>query len=148
VIRRLRAVLSIAVLWALAWLPIGGVLALYASSRPPQPSDLISRPVSMPLFLTVWTIWGGLSGSLFAVVLGVGERRRGLSDLSVARTAAWGALGSMTVPAALLALDMIRAPISLRLYDWRVPLLALSLSALLGAGCAAATLALAQRPTH
>ena len=146
-LRRLRAALSIAVIWALVWLPIGLALALYADSRPPQPSDVISRPVSIPFFVTAWTAWGALSGAAFTLVLGFAERRQTIENLSIARTAVWGALGAVALPLILIAIDVIRTPVGLLGYSWRFPLLVLSVSATLGAGCAAATLALGRRST-
>jgi len=147
VLRRLRAGLAIAITWALVWLPIGLGLAVYADARPPQPSDVIRRPVSMALFVTAWTAWGWISGGVFALILRMVERRRSLVDLSLGRTAVWGALGSMTVPAVLTLNDLLSMPVSFRLYDWQFVLVALSLSAALGAGCAVATLGLARRAT-
>jgi hypothetical protein len=134
-------------MWALVWLPIGLAVALYAASSPPQPSDVISRPVSVALFLTAWTAWGGISGAGFALILGFTERRRSLGELSLARTTVWGALGAMTVPTVLTLIDLLRMPVSLPLYDWRFPLVALAASASLGAVCGAVTLTLARRPT-
>ncbi len=145
-LRRLRAALTVGVVWAFVWLPIGAAVALYASARPPQPADLLFRPVDFTTFLTVWTAWGGLSGTAVAAVLAAAERRRTLGDLSPARTAAWGALGSMSVPTALVLLDLSRGSVTAGLYDWRPPLVVLAVSAVLGAACAAATLALARRP--
>ncbi len=134
-------------MWALVWLPIGLAVALYAAASPPQPSDVISRPVSVPLFLTAWTVWGGMSGAAFALILGVTERRHSLGELSLARTTVWGALGAMTVPTALTLIDVLRMPVGLQLYDWRLPLVALVASGCLGGVCGAATLTLARRPT-
>lgn len=131
----------------MAWMPLGLALSLYAGLRAPEPSDIISRPVSLPLFVSVWTVWGGMSGALFALLLGFAERRRTLGNLSRARTAVWGALGCMTLPAALTLVDVLQTPAGLRGYGWRFPLTALAVSAALGAACAAATLALARRPT-
>jgi hypothetical protein len=146
-LRVVRAVLGIALMWALVWLPIGVAVALYAASSPPQPSDFISRPVSFPVFLTVWTVWGGLSGAAFALILKFTERRRSLGELSPVRTAVWGALGAMTVPAALTLIDVLRTQVTPPLYDWRVPLVALVVSGGLGGICGWATLTLARRPT-
>lgn len=145
VLRRLRATLSIALTWALVWFPMGFALALYADSRPPQPSDVISRPVAIPAFVTAWTIWGGLSGGAFAFFLAITERRRTIETLSTARTAAWGALGAIALPLILVVIDVVRTPVGLLGYSWRFPFLVLAASATLGAGCAAATLALARR---
>jgi hypothetical protein len=110
-LRRLRATLIIALTWALVWLPMGFALALYAGSRPPQPSDVISRPVALPAFVTAWTIWGAISGGVFAFVLTVTERRRTIETLSTARTAVWGALGAVALPLVLVALDLVRTPV-------------------------------------
>jgi len=147
VLRQIRALLAIAVIWALIWLPIGLGLALYADSRPPQPSDVVRRPVSIALFVTAWTAWGWISGAVFALILGFAERRRTLADLSLGRTAVWGALGSMTVPTVLTLIDVFQMPVGLAFYDWQFVLVALVVSAALGAGCAAGTLRLARRPT-
>jgi hypothetical protein len=143
--RRLRAVLTIAAMWALAWAPIGLALALYAASSPPQPSDVIARPVTVPFFVAAWTVWGALSGAAFAFVLSVAERRRTIESLSPPRTAAWGALGATALPLLLLAIDLASTPVGLRGYGWGFPLLTLSISAGLGGCCAAGTLAIAQR---
>jgi len=147
VLRRLRATLSIALIWALVWLPMGLALALYADSRPAQPSDVISRPVSIPLFVTAWTAWGAVSGAAFALVLAVTERRRTIANLSTLRTAIWGALGAVALPLLLTVIDVVRTPVGLRGYSWQFPLLILAVSATLGAACATATLTLARRAT-
>jgi hypothetical protein len=147
-LRQLRAALSIGIIWALVWLPIGAAVALYAASEPPRPSDLLHRPVDFGVFLSVWTVWGGLSGTGFSLILAATERRRRLADLSRARTALWGGLGSMSVPAVLTALDWARGSLASSLYDWRPPVVSLLASAALGAACAAATLAFARRPAR
>lgn len=132
-------------MWALVWLPIGLALALYAASSPPQPSDIISRPVSVPWFVTAWTAWGGISGTGFALILGFTEHRRSIGELSLARIAAWGALGAMTVPTVLMLVEILTTPLSLHFYDWRLPLVVLAASATLGGVCGAVTLTLARR---
>lgn len=144
-LRQLRATLSLTLTWAVVWAPMGLALALYAAASPPQPSDLISRPDSIPLFLTAWTAWGGLSGGMFGLVLGYIERRKRIQDLSLARTAVWGALGATSLPAVLTLVALLRTPSGLLGYSWRFPLLPLAMAAVLGAGCAAGTLALARR---
>ncbi len=134
-----------AVVWAAVWLPIGLALGWYAGTSSPQPSDVIHRPVSLPSFLTAWTAWGGLSGGVFALVLSSREARRRLEELSLIRTAVWGALGAITLPAVLTLVDVLRTPVGLRGYTWRFPFLLLVVSAVLGAGCASVTLAAARR---
>ncbi len=147
-LRQFRAALGIGLMWAVIWLPIGLALALYAASFPPQPSDIISRPVSVPWFVTVWTAWGGISGTGFAIILGFTERRRSLSELSLSRIAAWGALGAMTVPTLLILVEILSTPLSLHFYDWRLPLVVLAVSATLGGVCGAVTLTLARHATE
>jgi len=142
--RQLRAALVIGGVWALVWLPLGGLVALYAAGSPPRPEDLLYRPVAVPTFLLVWTLWGGLSGTGFAIILGTVERRRTLGQLSIVRASLWGALGAMSVPALLTAVDVARGLPGTPLYDWRVPLVTVLVSATLGGVCAAATLAAAR----
>jgi len=146
VLRKLRAALVIAALWAVVWMPLGLGLALYAGLRSAEPTDVLARPVSVPLFVSAWTVWGALSGALFALILGLAERRRTLGNLSRARTAVWGAIGCVTLPAVLTVIDVLQTPVGLRGYSWGFPLAALSVSAGLGAACAAATVAVARRP--
>ncbi|MDH4045086.1 MAG: hypothetical protein OEW06_11560 [Gemmatimonadota bacterium] len=147
-LRTLRAAIVIGIFWALAWLPVGAALALYAGLSPPQPSDILYRPVDGWLFLSVWTAWGGLSGTAFALLLSAVERRRTLAELSLTRTALWGALGAMSAPAVLTMLDILRGQTASPIYDWRPSLISLALSAMLGAVCGAATLVSARRPTR
>ena len=144
--RRLRAAFTLGFMWAIAWFPIGVLVALYAAATPPKPGDLLWRPIEFPTFLSVWTIWGGLSGTGFALILGATERGRMLGELSLARTALWGALGAMSAPSVLTAIDMWRGLAFSPLYDWLVPLTGVLASAVLGGACAAATLIVARRP--
>jgi hypothetical protein len=143
---RLRATLVIGLAWGLAWLPPGLLLALQADSRPPQPSDFISRPVSVPLFVTAWSLWGALSGCAFAALLSMANRRRSIETVSRLRTAAWGALGALALPLTLVVIDRTRTPPGLLGEDWwRFVAVVLTVSGGLGAVCATATLALARR---
>jgi hypothetical protein len=142
--RHLRAALVIGAVWALAWLPLGALVALYAAGSAPQPDDLLFRPVDLPTFVVVWTVWGGLSGTAFAIILGAAERRHSLKQLSLVRTAVWGALGAMSAPILLTAVDVARGLPGTPVYDWRIPLITIAASAILGGGCAAATLGVAR----
>jgi len=143
-LRPLRAELAIGIVWALVWLPLGAMVALYAAATPPQPGDFLHRPVAFPVFLSAWTVWGLLSGTGFALILGAAERRRTLGSLSLVRTACWGALGAISAPIVLTAVDIVRGvPGSLPHY-WRLPLVIILVSAALGAACAAATLMVAR----
>jgi len=144
-LRTLRAIIVIGIVWAAAWLPAGITIALYAGSRPPQPEDFLHRPIDGPLFLTLWALWGGVGGTMFALILNRVERRRTLAQLSLIRTAGWGALGAMTLPALLTGYDILRGWAASPLYSWRPAIVSLILSIGLGAGCAVGTLVLARR---
>lgn len=141
---RLRAVLAIGGLWALAWWPVGILVALYAAATPPQPDDLLYRPVEVPVFMLAWTIWGWLSGAGFAVILAIAERRHTLRQVSLGRAALWGAMGAMSAPTVLTIVDLVRLPRAI-FHDWRVPVVSAIASVLLGGACAAATLVAARR---
>lgn len=123
------------------WLPLGLALP-WLRQRPPSqcvycPPDFVIR------FLTIWTLWGALSGAIFAVVLAIAERRHTLAELSLARVALWGAIGSLALPAALTIAEVMQTPFPPS--EWRFVLAALGIAAALGAGCAVGTLALARR---
>jgi hypothetical protein len=139
-VRRLRGVLVAALIWAIVWLPLG--LALPWLRRRPPDQCVYCPPGFVIRFLTLWTLWGALSGAIFAVVLAIAERRHTLAELSFARVAVWGAIGSLALPAALTILDVVRATFP---SERRFVLIALGIAAALGAGCAAGTLALARR---
>ena len=129
-----------ALIWAIVWIPLGLVLP-WLRRRPPD-QCVYCPPGFVIRFLTLWTLWGALSGAIFAVVLAIAERRHTLAELSFARVAVWGAMGSLALPAALTILDVVRATSP---SEWRFVFIALGIAAALGAGCAAGTLALARR---
>jgi hypothetical protein len=150
-LRRLRGLLGTALIWAVLWFPIGLVAGLYRFAKLPPPDLLPAPPFSLAFFaryvasITVaWMVWGAICGAVFALLLSILERRRDVDSLSGRRTAIWGALGTMALPAAILAVVLTEAPA----FDLITPaFLTLSVSALLGAGCAAATVALGKRAT-
>jgi hypothetical protein len=143
--RRLRGILGVALLWAVAWLPLGLLLGLYSYWREgPMDFDASWPPghffSHVGWFLAFWATAGAISGALFALVLAIAERHRTLRDLSTRRMALWGALGSVLVPAVLLAItarDFVYSG------WWQESALTLLLAGGLGAGTAAVTLRLA-----
>ena len=139
ILRRLRAVVTIALLWALFWLPIGLVLE---SLRDNATFDVVPPPLWWRVAL--FTTWGAINGSFFAIVLAVAERSRTLAELSQARVATWGAIGSLFLPATFVSIGMYQSR-SVELNDWVFALVLLAICAVLGAGCAATTIVLARR---
>lgn len=93
VFRRLRGILSLALIWALVWLPTGVVLgwALGWTGH--------SLTLRAPMwYLAVWTLLGASSGAIFALLLATLERRRTLDQLSARRLATWGAVAGAALP--------------------------------------------------
>jgi hypothetical protein len=78
---------------------------------------------------------GFVCGTAFSAVLGIAEGRRRFDQMSMPRFAIWGAVGGAVVAGALTAT-----------LGWGTPSLLANLSilSLLGAGCAAGSLALAR----
>jgi len=136
-LRRARGVLGTALVWAMAWLVIGSAVGLHAGVRTPTPGA--ARFVAW--MAAGWALWGAVSGALFALAVLALERRRTLAQLSIWRVATWGALGALALPAAFLCF-VWGAGGSV---TWQGVVVTLPTSAALGAGCAASTLALAQR---
>ena len=133
--RRVRAVVIVAVLWGALWFLVGvpvSVLTepmLHADFEPPPPF------LELP---TLLMIWGAVAGAAFAVFLIAAERRQTLNTLHGSRVAIWGALGSLAFPIAIILLVPGEA-------DWVPMLIVGALSAILGVACAGGTLALARR---
>ena len=141
IVRQLRAILVIGILWAVIWLPAGilfGLFRFWVRLDGEPPFSIVVVPYSA----LMWTLWGATSGVLFAIVLSLAERRGTLADLSKTRVTVWGALGAMTLPAVFFLLAAISDPDS----SWIVgTALALAISAACGAMSSAATLHLARR---
>jgi hypothetical protein len=148
-LRRLRGLTGTALLWAVVWLPIGLVIGVIRAATlppvdvggaPPHPLGFLLKVIAVVTL--AWTTWGAISGFVFGLLLTVTERQRDVDGLSVRRTAIWGSLGAMALPATILGLFLLQAPS----FDLITPALwTLAVSAALGAGCAVGTLALAKR---
>lgn len=135
-LRRIRGALSVALIWALAWLPFGVVVGLWKGwvSLPPRHEiDL--------WFVAVWTLLGACAGGVFAILLAALERYRTLSELSPRRLAAWGAIGGAGLPVAGSLLITLLTDLSLASDAPGI----FALMALLGATCAWMTLRIARR---
>ena len=136
--RRLRAVVIIAILWGALWFLVGIPIRaltealLHADFEPPPPF------FELP---TVLMAWGSVAGVAFAVFLFAAERRHTLQTLSWGRVVIWGALGALAFPIAI----MVREGIWPGRADWLPMVIISAISAILGAVCAGGTLALARR---
>ena len=140
--RRIRAMLTTAIVWGIAWTVPGtvwiGILAVLQRNSPRQMGlfDVVTT------ILLNWTAVGAISGAVFALTLSIAERRKSsLDGLSMRRVATWGAIGGVVLPAVLIPFNPAGIP---------NPLQQLALSAtaygVLGAASAAMSLRLARGP--
>jgi hypothetical protein len=146
ILRRLRGVVLTALVWAVLWLPLGLGMGLYRYLRAPL-SDL-GTPERIPAFpiisetTLVWSAWGAVVGTIFALVLLGAERRHTLEELSSTRFAIWGALSAILLPLASMVWFWADDP------RFTVPLIAvviLAVTAAVGTACATGMLAVARR---
>ena len=113
-IRRLLAVISLAILWSLEWAVLGALFGIYqfyfgrnyAIIDPP----FWAGPFWTMVLLTAISFAkaGALSGALFAIVLALAERRQSLAHLRLSRVALWGVVGAWLIPGTFLLVSMVR----------------------------------------
>jgi hypothetical protein len=139
-LRKLRAIVSVGVVWGLAWIPlaIGSVTFLSVVGGRWPPLSLLTEAG------LIGALTGGASGAIFGGLLAATERRRTVASLSTRRVVLLGVLAGI-VPAGLMALGA-----ALRVHDAGAvigPLLArvVTVTSLLGAACAGGILAVVRR---
>lgn len=88
VMRRVRGVLGMGVIWAIGWAVLGG--ALMEGVIDPNGEIVDIWPVLLAIF-------GFLGGIVFGIVLGVAAGRRRFDELSVPQFTAFGALAGLLV---------------------------------------------------
>lgn len=138
ILRRLRGIIVTGLIWSFAWSIAGSVLSVLMLG--PYIRDTQFVLGILPTALLFYSLVGMWTGVAFASVLSFGDRRRTFAELTMPRVATWGALGGVSYPLTSLLLTMSLGGI--------VPSdlgAALGITALLGAGSAAAMLALARR---
>jgi hypothetical protein len=106
-LKRIRGTIGMGLTWALGW-AIGGVLIGVASVLfPGLPWNAFFEVFDAPL--PALAIPGFFGGVFFSSVLGIAGRNRRLSELSLPRFAAWGAIGGLLLsafPFALVAVGL------------------------------------------
>jgi hypothetical protein len=93
--RTLRGLLGVGTLWALSWGAIGAVVGAVIGVVSPEIWRLVDPIVEWGSGMGAY---GFVSGVGFGGVLALRERRKRVEDLSTARSALWGVLGSVAVP--------------------------------------------------
>lgn len=136
-LRRLRGALGMGVTWAVGWAPLGAVLGWVIWI-------LFDPPVGLGAIVTAnatsFGLLGFMGGALFSGVLRLAEGRRSFDQLSLPRFTAWGAVGGVLL-GGIGVFGSLWGSGSTPLLSGVV----LGVSAALGAGSAAGTLALARQ---
>lgn len=136
-LRLVRGALGMGVTWAVGWAPLGAVLGwvVWILLDP-----LVGLGAIVASNAAGFGLLGFMGGALFSGVLRLAEGRRSFDQLSLPRFTAWGAVGGLLLGGIAVVGSFWGAGAT--------PLLSgvfLGVSAVLGAGSAAGTLALARQ---
>ncbi len=131
-LRRIRGALGMGLTWAAAWSGLGAMLGLAWGAI--SGSGLALGFVSGVL---AFAVIGFIGGSAFSVVLGLAEGRRTFDEMSLPRFAGWGAVGGLLL---FVLLFMVLGE-----GFWLGTVAMAGVVALIGAGSAAGSLALARK---
>lgn len=94
-LRKLRGMLGVGLTWAVGWAIIMFIVGSIIGIVDPDSIDPGEEPWRMALMVS--TV-GFISGSAFALIFSSAERRKSIRELSVLRSAFWGALGGAALP--------------------------------------------------
>jgi len=94
-LRKLRGMLGVGLTWGVGWGIIMFILGSIIGVVDPDSLDAGEEP--WRLAGIVGTV-GFISGSVFALIFSSAERRKSIRELSVLRSAFWGALGGAVLP--------------------------------------------------
>jgi hypothetical protein len=130
-LRRIRAAVTMGLIWAVPWALVAVLIGLVV-----DPDE--SMDEMWPL---IGAYPGFLGGVLFSIVLSIAERHRNLSELSVRRFGAWGAVAGLVIGVLPFMLGTPSADIDVA----RLATVVIGSFALMSAASAAGSLALARR---
>ena len=136
-LQRIRGAVGMGLTWAAGWAPIGGVLG--AVLHVVLPGTPIGLGSVIALNATTFAVLGFVGGTIFATVLRLTEGHHRFDELSLPRFAGWGGIGGVLLGG---------VAVTAGLWGAGVGVLGASIvgaAALLGAGSAAGSLALARR---
>jgi hypothetical protein len=140
ILRRLRGIATMAVLWGGVWavasLPFAAWISRIALKIPGLTPSRWEVALSV---VQQFAATGAIGGAVFAIVFMAIERNRRVEDVSLGRGALWGFVGGIAFPILVLSAALVGGAG----LPWGLSVLAIS--GALGAGCAAASLALARR---
>jgi hypothetical protein len=142
VLRRIRGVLGTAMLWSIAWAPLGiawSTTVWITAGRTAQGDWAPFPPVLGPMIMCAF--WGFIGGALFATALAlVGRREASVASLRVRRV---GLLGGIV--GAVLPLVYSGVGVALGIATYVPSMLLIGLCGAVGAGVASSALRIAQR---
>jgi hypothetical protein len=92
-LRRIRGAIGMGITWGLAWAAAGIGIGVASLVTPFLPWDVFFRYFDAPL--PALAVPGFIGGLFYSVVLGIAARKRRFDELSLPRTAMWGALGGL-----------------------------------------------------
>jgi hypothetical protein len=142
-LKRIRGAVGLGLTWAVSWSAIGALVAVLPGTVrgfPLAPEWIVG-------FAVQFAVLGFVGGAAFSVVLGVIEGRRRFDQMSRPRFAVWGAFGGLIMWAARgtigwSVMDFLES-VGVQGLNWAYALSG-GVIVLLGAGCAAGSLALAR----
>ena len=94
-LRKLRGMLGMGITWAVGWAMVMFIIGTIIGVVDPDSIDPGEEPWRMA---GIVAFVGFLSGTAFAAIFASAERRRKIRELSVLRSAFWGALGGAVLP--------------------------------------------------
>lgn len=149
-LRRLRAALGIGLTWALAWGAAGGLAftLVWLGMEPYQRgrTGWANGIATSAMATLIAAMLGMIGGVLFATLLGVGERKGNVDQLSLRRIALLGGAGSLGLYlAASVGIGLLTESVSLGIGFVTGTAFGAGVFTALGAASASMTLRLAQR---
>ena len=130
-LRRTRAALTVGLIWALTWAPVGVLVGLVV-----DPHGRLDEP-----WLLIFAYPGFAGGVLFAIILARRAARRTVADLSLPQMAGWGGMAGLIVGSLPFLIGTPTGRVELALLYTAVA----GTTAALSAVSAAASIAVAQR---
>ncbi len=144
-LKRIRGAIGMGLTWAAGWSLVGGLLAVLPGAMPVGFPSLLELVVG---FVAQFAAMGFVGGVAFSAVLGMTEGRRRFDQMSLPRFAGWGALGGLflSVLKDSIGLSLLGLLGSAGVAGFTITgAISAGVVALLGAGSAAGSLALARR---
>lgn len=143
-LKRIRGAVGTGLTWAAGWAVAGVLVGVSSVILPGLPWDAFFEVFDAPL--PTLAVPGFFAGLFFSAVLSVAARRRRLTELSLSRFAALGAVGGLLLtafPFALVAIGLASREGS-RIGTWQIVAVITAPFVLLSAASAAASLLLAR----